>query len=259
MGASRCHRRYLRGCCCSWVRTRPLRDSTRCTVAREGADSSPRPDSSWEIRRAPHRECRRRSSQISASTSAERRVGLFRGRRRTAQMTSAQVISPRQGLSREGARAALWRRHKALDPGGHDQVTCRAATAFASGPPDTRPETQPISLIAAASGRTRCCLSKSERHRAAAHDINPGVQQAAAGPPSRHFHTRHGHHGGATTVCLRRIIARYAPGGAPQNGSPPGAGSSTCPGAVCTVPGRPTPSDSYRCSRQLLAPHFLAR
>jgi hypothetical protein len=79
IGASRSHRRYVRGCCCSWARTRPLRDSTRWTVALDGAGSSPRPDSLWEIRRAPHRGCRRRSSQISASTSADRRVGLFRG------------------------------------------------------------------------------------------------------------------------------------------------------------------------------------
>ena len=64
IGASRCHRLYLRACRCSCGLTRPLRASTRCTVARPGTAAIPRWPSSELIRRAPHRGCSRRSWQI---------------------------------------------------------------------------------------------------------------------------------------------------------------------------------------------------
>jgi hypothetical protein len=80
IGASRCHRLYFRPCRCSCGLTRPLRASTRCTVARPGTALIPRWPSSKLIRRAPHRGCSRRSWQITASTTALSRDGLVFGR-----------------------------------------------------------------------------------------------------------------------------------------------------------------------------------
>ena len=62
--------------------TRPWRTRIRCTVARDGNGSGgagPR-ISSCTIRCAPHFGCARRSSHTRASTSADARFGLDRGR-----------------------------------------------------------------------------------------------------------------------------------------------------------------------------------
>src|ERR1700722_18956450 len=50
---SRCHRLYFRLCRWACGTTRPLRSSTRCTVARDGAGSARRWGASNAIRRAP--------------------------------------------------------------------------------------------------------------------------------------------------------------------------------------------------------------
>ena len=108
---------------------RPLRDSTRSTVARDGADSSPRPDSSWDIRRAPHRGCRRRSSQISASTSADRRVGLFRGRRERSSRPGMPSCSNRRRQLCRVWRDVPYRAATSPIGADHGPVSQRASTA----------------------------------------------------------------------------------------------------------------------------------
>ena len=110
--------------------TRPLRTSTRCTVARDGAPATPRCATSNAIRRAPHRGCARRSSHTSASASAASRDGEVRGRRETSRSPSIPAAACRAFHAYTDCRDTPYR--TATSPTGDPSSTSSTARSRCS-------------------------------------------------------------------------------------------------------------------------------